>query len=259
MNSSKKDKKISLITLSLNSEATISDTLTSVSIQDYSFIEHIIIDGCSSDSTQEIIREYSKNSKHEVRSFIYDPNGIYNALNYGISLSTGDVIGVIHSDDYFNAQNSITNIMNEFGDTTLCVFGNIDIINKNKRIIRRWKDDYQVENRGYWWTPPHTATYLHKSLYNKYGVYDEEYAISGDYDFFCRLPREVTKNFRHLNKTVVVQRIGGVSTSFKNSFKKNLEDFKVLRKHSQRPIRDFLNKKFSKLRQFNYNSLNSER
>lgn len=252
MNSSKKNKKISLITLSLNSEATISDTLASVSIQDYSSIEHIIIDGCSSDSTQEIIDEYSKNSKHEVRSFIHNPNGIYNALNYGVSLSTGDVIGVIHSDDYFSSQNSITDIMNEFGDTTLCVFGNIDLMNKNRRIIRRWEDDYKIENRGYWWSPPHTATYLHRSIFNKYGCYNEEYDISGDYDFFCRLPREVIKNFRHLDKTLVVQRIGGISTSFRNFLKKNLEDLKVLRKYSKKPIRDFIKKKFTKMRQFKF-------
>lgn len=259
MNSSKKNKKISLITLCLNSEDTISETLVSVSIQDYSLIEHIIIDGCSSDSTQEIINEYSKNSKHEVRLFTHKPNGIYNALNYGVSLSTGDVIGVIHSDDYFSAHSSITDIMYEFGDTTLCVFGNIDILNKNKRIIRRWKDDYKVENRGHWWAPPHTATYLHKCLFNKYGSYDEEYSISGDYDFFCRLPREVIKNFRHLDKTLVNQRMGGISTSFGNSLKKNLEDLKVLRKYSKKPIRDFIKKKFSKIRQFNYNLLDSER
>jgi glycosyltransferase len=259
MNSSNKNKKITLITLSLNSEATIRETLSSVSMQDYSCIEHIIIDGRSSDLTQKIINEYSKNSQHKVKLFIHNPNGIYNALNYGVSLSTGDVIGIIHSDDYFNTKHSITNIMNEFHDDTLCVFGNIDIVNNSKRIIRKWKDNYKVENRGYWWTPPHTATYMHKNLYNKYGTYDEEYAISGDYDFFCRLPREITKSFKHVNQTIVVQRMGGVSTSFKTSFKKNMEDFKVLRKYSRNPITDFINKKLSKIRQFNYNPLNSER
>tara|TARA_B100001063_G_scaffold246956_1_gene288805 strand:- start:2676 stop:3452 length:777 start_codon:yes stop_codon:yes gene_type:complete len=258
MSSSNINKKITLITLSLNSARTIADTLASVSCQDYSNIEHIIIDGCSSDSTQSIIEEYAKKSNHEVRIFNHAPKGIYNALNFGIELSTGEVIGIIHSDDYFKTEHSVTDIMKNFKESTLCVFGNIDIINNNK-IVRRWIDKYKTESRGFWWAPPHTASYMNKNLYIKYGTYDESYHISGDYEFFCRLPRNVVKDFQHFNDAIVIQRIGGISTSFKTSFKKNFEDFKILRKYSGKPIRDFVSKKISKINQLSYSFLNSEK
>ena len=259
MSSSKNNKKITLITLSLNSAKTIKDALASVANQDYQNIEHIIIDGYSSDSTQSIVMEYSKNSTHEVRFYEHTPRGIYNALNFGIELATGEIIGVIHADDYFSSKHSISSVMSAFEDTALCVFGNIDHITNNKKIVRRWQDTCKIEERGYWWTPPHNASYIHKDLYITYGTYDESYYISGDYDFFCRLPRDIIRNFRHLDKTVMFQITGGVSTSFRNIIQKELEDFRVLRKYSVHPVRDYVNKKIFKFHQLNYSFLKNEK
>lgn len=249
MSSSENNTKITLITLTLNSSETVNDTLNSVFEQDYSNIEHLIVDGNSTDSTLRILEEYSKKTKHEVVVLNKTPSGIYNALNYAIEKATGDVIGVLHSDDYFASSTCVGLIMKKFNSEKYCVFGNIDIINNQKSVLRSWRDSYDPCHRGFWWTPPHTATYIHKKLYDKYGVYDESYVISGDYDFFCRLPRKVIQDFEHINRTLVIQRNGGVSTQPINFFKKNFEDIRVLRKYSSTPLKDFFDKKLSKIKQ----------
>ena len=173
MSSSENNMKITLITLTLNSSETVDDTLNSVFNQDYSNIEHLIVDGKSSDSTLQILDEYSEKTKHKVVVLSKTPNGIYSALNYAIEKATGDVIGVIHSDDYFASSNCVGSIMKKFKSGKYCVFGNINIINNQKSVVRTWRDNYDPSHRGFWWTPPHTATYVHKKLYDQYGVYDE--------------------------------------------------------------------------------------
>ena len=114
MSSSENNTKITLITLTLNSSETVNDTLNSVFEQDYSNIEHLIVDGNSTDSTLRILEEYSKKTKHEVVVLNKTPSGIYNALNYAIEKATGDVIGVLHSDDYFASSTCVGLIMKKF-------------------------------------------------------------------------------------------------------------------------------------------------
>ena len=244
------NNKITLITLTMNSAKTLADTLNSVHQQSYKNIEHLIVDGHSTDSTSQILDEYSRKANHDIEVFKKNPAGIYNALNYGIEKASGDVIGVIHSDDYLADNNCIEMIMNHFNNTTPCVFGDVNIINNQNKILRTWKDDCQPDLRGYWWTPPHTATYIHKNLYSEYGLYDESYKISGDYDFFCRIPRNVIQQFIRIRHTLVIQRNGGISTNPMNFLKKNSEDLRIVKKYSSTPLRDFLIKKYTKIKQF---------
>ena len=112
------NNKITLITLTLNSAKTLADTLKSVDQQSYKNIEHLIVDGHSTDSTSQILDEYSRKANHDIEVFKKNPAGIYNALNYGIEKASGDVIGVIHSDDYLADNNCIEMIMNLFNNTT---------------------------------------------------------------------------------------------------------------------------------------------
>ena len=242
--------KISLITLTYNSSHTLESTLKSVSEQDYKEIEHIIVDAYSTDETPSIIEKYKSEAKINVKISQQKPEGIYSALNHGIELSTGEIVGVIHSDDYFKDRNSVKFVMDTFKESTTAVFGNIFMVNNRGKVLRYWNDSHSTDARGLWWMPPHVATYMRRSLFKSYGMYDQSYEISGDFEFFCRLPRSVINDFIHLNETLIFQRTGGASLKLSNFYKKNYEDMKILNKYSENPFRDFISKKISKLKQY---------
>lgn len=156
--------KVSIITISYNSENTILKTIESVNQQTYEDVEHIFIDGKSEDDTLDIIKKYSV---RENKIISEKDHGIYNAMNKGIKHSTGEIIGFLNSDDYFFTENSLKTIINHFNNNQ-CVYGNLHFINNKNKIVRKWiSSPFQSGLFKYSWTPAHPTFYCLKELYNK--------------------------------------------------------------------------------------------
>lgn len=204
---------VSIITVCYNSAATIEDTITSVLSQDYKNIEYIVIDGGSSDATLDIINKY----REQISIVISEPDkGIYDAMNKGIKNATGNIVGILNSDDFYETKDVISEIVNNFDIDTDIVFGNLIFVKPEniKKITRFYSlPHFKAWKLRFGWMPPHPATFIKKSVYDKYGLYKINYKISADYEVFVRFLLVNKVNFKHINKILVRMRDGGVSTS----------------------------------------------
>ena len=225
--------KISIITATFNSAVSINDAISSVENQSYNLIEHIIVDGASKDETIQLI----KNIQNRVSKLISEPDkGIYDALNKGIKLATGDVIGVLHSDDEFYELDVLENVMNIFQTTTAdIVYGDLVYVDKkdSNRIIRYWTNKpYKSLMLNFGWMPPHPSTFVRKEVYEKHGVYDATFKISSDYDFLLRIFKDPDLQKVYLPSILIRMRLGGASNkNLKNIFLKMKEDYFVLKRN----------------------------
>jgi glycosyltransferase len=202
--------KISIITVTYNSAQTISDCISSVTSQTYSNIEHIIVDGASKDNTLQII----KSLPNKISKIISEPDsGIYNAMNKGICLATGDLVGILNSDDKFfdakSIEKIVSNIKNEKADA---VYGNLIFTDKKDKLIRTWRSrPFKSGLFAQSWTPAHPTFYCKRELYEKYGLYKTDYHIAADVELMLRfLEVHKIKSF-YINEILVNMRIGGVS------------------------------------------------
>jgi glycosyltransferase involved in cell wall biosynthesis len=203
--------KCSIITACLNSEKTLQYTLNSVLKQNYKNIEHILVDGGSKDRTVNIIRKYPKTKK----KFIQKKTNLYEAINCGIQAATGEIIGILNSDDIYESPLIIEKIIKHFILTKkLIVFGNVTYFRNNfKNISREYRGDKFIKNdllNGM--TPPHTATFFKKEIYDNYGLYNPNFKIAGDYDFFLRIIYLNNISYSYLNLNVVRMKVGGISS-----------------------------------------------
>jgi glycosyltransferase len=223
---------ISIITIVYNNSDCIEECIQSVLNQDSKNVEYIVIDGSSTDGTQQIIEKY----RDKIAVYISEKDdGLYCALNKGIRLATGDVIGILHSDDLFFEQNTLTEIAKIFSKTNAdLVYANgqyVDKqnINKVKRIYPA--KDFKKSYLKFGWIPLHTTIYVKRDVFEKYGFYDEKYSIASDYDISLRwfLNDEIKKVF--FNKWVVKMRLGGKSTSMNLQKRKSAEDLEIIRKY----------------------------
>ncbi len=210
--------KISIITATYNSSATIRDTLESVASQTFENIEHIIVDGLSSDNTLEIVNEYC----HVAKVIAEKDKGIYDAMNKGIKLANGDIIGILNSDDIFASDDIIANIVSAFkkDDTIDAVYGNISYFKTEEpqKIVRYWK------SKPYYTTffedgnvPPHPTLYVKSNIYQKVGLFNIYFKISADYDLMLRMLKIHQIKSHYINQDIVKMRIGGTSTAGINS------------------------------------------
>ena len=223
--------KISIITITYNSAKTLQRALASVQGQTYSDIEHIIVDGASSDGSREIIEAYAKEHKN-VRWVSEKDEGIYNALNKGIRMATGDVIGFLHSDDVFFAPDSIEHIAKTFESEQVdVVYGDLQYCRGN-RVVRRWQsNDFHPYSLKYGWMPPHPTVYVRSSVYKQVGEYDEWFRISADYDMLLRI-YNAGYTSHSIPEVIVSMEMGGASN--KNTIarlSKTQEDYIVLKKN----------------------------
>lgn len=207
--------KVSIITVCYNSETTIKDTIESVLSQKYSNTEYIIVDGASSDKTMEIINKY----KEHINIVVCEPDkGIYDAMNKGIKLATGEVIGILNSDDFYQNSDVIKDVVSQF-DSFPCselVFGDVVFVHPDKleKVIRFYKSGhFKPWKLRFGWMPPHPATFIRKRAYNQVGFYSLDYKISSDYEMFVRLLWLYKLPFSRVNKVLVRMRTGGVSTA----------------------------------------------
>ncbi len=222
--------KISIITATYNSKINISSCLQSAANQTYKFIEHIFIDGASTDKTLDIIKTYPT-----VTNYISEPdNGIYDALNKGINIANGDIIGFLHSDDQFYSTNIINDIVKLFQTSNADgVYGNLVFVNREDKITRAWHSSpFYYKNIKYGWAPPHPTLFLKKEVYQKHGLFDTSFKIAGDYDFMLRVMLDKEIKLTYLPKVITKMRIGGASTgNFKQLITKSKEDIRALRKN----------------------------
>lgn len=213
--------KVSIITVCFNSESTIRDTIKSVLVQTYADIEYIIIDGKSTDRTLDIIQEYQEKIAKVVSEA---DKGIYDAMNKGIALATGDVIGILNSDDFYKTSEVITEVVDAYlkSPNAKMVLGGIDFVNQDNltKPIRCYKaTNFKPWKVRFGLTPPHPGSFIRREVYETVGLYKLNYKIAADFDFFVRtlVARKLT--FITVNSIWVRMRIGGVSTSGLQSYK----------------------------------------
>ena len=194
---------ISLITISFNSENTISETLKSVKNQSFKDYEYLLIDGESIDGTLSIAKEQDHISKIVSEA----DKGIYDALNKGIKNSTGEIIGILNSDDTFYDENSLQYIADAFDKDTDCVFGDLIYTDKNEKVKRVWKGS--AFKKG--WMPAHPTFYCRRSVYEKLGLYDDSFKIAGDFELMLRFLEKHSIRSKYIPKTLVNMKVGGAS------------------------------------------------
>ena len=218
--------KISIITATFNSEFSIVDCINSVYNQSYDDVDHIIIDGKSTDQTVELIN----NNNNRVKLLISDlDNGIYDAMNKGIDLSNGDIIGILNSDDVYFNNDVLSKIAIFFknNDAIDAVYGNLVYVKRNdiNKIVRYWQSfDYNNNFFEYGNVPPHPTLFIRKSVYLKHGKFNTEFKLAADYEFMLRILKVKGINSIHLNFTMVKMRLGGATNkNIANVIKQNIE------------------------------------
>ena len=250
--------KISIITITYNSAKTLPRALESVRSQTYGDIEHIIVDGASTDGTVEIIKNYSKGPSDKVPStkevhWVSEPDGgIYDALNKGIRMATGDVIGFLHSDDVLYSPDSIGQIAAAFESTKAdVVYGDLQYCNGDK-VTRRWRSNaFKPSSLKFGWMPPHPTLYVRREVYEQVGEYDSWFRISADYDMILRIFTAGYKT-HYIPQVLVSMETGGASNrDAKARLSKTQEDYFVLKKnHVGAGLLTVACKQLRKIRQF---------
>lgn len=218
--------KVSIITVCYNSEATIEDTVKSVLSQNHHETEYIIVDGKSTDDTLNIINKY----RDQVDHFISEKdNGIYDAMNKGLALATGDVIGILNSDDLYSDQDVITNIVNTFKASGAdAVYADLVYVDKKNtsEIKRYWKaGSYSSGLFKHGWMPPHPTFFVKKDIYDKFGKFNLQLKSAADYEIMLRFIHKHKIKVAYFPEVIIKMRAGGVSNvSIKNRLKANRED-----------------------------------
>tara|TARA_B100001559_G_scaffold314932_1_gene316051 strand:- start:1135 stop:1866 length:732 start_codon:yes stop_codon:yes gene_type:complete len=202
--------KISIITISFNSAKTIEATLNSVLNQTHKNIQHIIIDGNSSDQSVQICKKFP----HVSKIISEEDSGVYNAFNKGLEIANGDVVGFLNSDDTFYNNNSLQTIVDGFKKGIDAVHGNLKFYNHKNKVIRNWiSKPFEKGAFKKGWMPAHPTFYCRKNIYNKYGNYNELFKIAGDFELMLRFIE--TKNIKtmFIDKNLVKMKAGGISNS----------------------------------------------
>jgi len=219
--------KVSIITVVYNNEDTIKDAIESVLNQTYKNIEYIIIDGVSTDGTVEVIKSYGD----KIDKFISEKdNGIYDAMNKGIKLASGDIVGILNSDDFYANNNIIEKVVKEFEDKKVdSVYGDLVYVNAKdtNKIVRYWKSKpYKKGLFTKGWHPAHPTFFVKKEIYDKYGIFNLDFKIAADYELMLRFLEKYQISNSYIPEIFVKMRLGGESNqSIKNIIKANIESY----------------------------------
>ncbi|MBO4690285.1 MAG: glycosyltransferase [Paludibacteraceae bacterium] len=243
--------KISIITITYNSAATLQHALDSVLSQTYPDIEHVLVDGASRDGTRELIEKYAREHAN-VRWVSEKDGGIYNAINKGIRMATGDIIGFLHSDDQLYSADSIEQVAEAFESSHAdVVYGDLQYC-KGGRVVRRWKSNaFSPRSLKFGWMPPHPTVYVRREVYQQVGEYDEWFSIAADYDMMLRIFKTGYKT-HYIPSVLVSMETGGASNrSTRARLSKTQEDCIALRKnHVGAGFLTVACKQLRKIRQF---------
>ena len=206
--------KVSIITVSFNSAKTITDTIESVLSQDFPEIEYIIVDGCSTDGTVDIIRKH----ENRISQWISEKDqGMYDAMNKGIAMATGDVIGILNSDDVYMNTHVISDLVRLMqSQNTEVVFADlilVDSSNQNKVIRYYDSGRFHPSKFKFGWMPAHPTVFVKRELYQRVGKFSTTYQIAADYEMLIRMLAIEKASYAYYPKPVVQMLSGGASTS----------------------------------------------
>lgn len=221
--------KISLITVAYNAQNTIERCISSVLGQKFNNIQYIVIDGGSTDRTIQIINKYREN----ISVFISEPdNGVYDAMNKGIALANGDIIGTLNADDFLADDDVLAHVAKAFSQEDINIlYGDLDFIDPGEKIVRKWRSGRYRSGMFNWgWMPPHPTFYCRKVLFANLGTYRLDYGSAADYELMLRFIHAYKANVFYLDKIMVKMFIGGISNkNVTNRVKALLYDLKAMR------------------------------
>lgn len=245
--------KVTIITVTLNSQETIEGCIQSVLAQTYSNIEYIVIDGKSTDNTVSIIKKY----EHQISAWVSETDrGMYDAINKGIQMSTGDIVGLLNGDDLFYSNDVIESIVRVFNNTnTESVFGDLEYVypEDTSKVFRIWKGkSYKRSRFLLGWMPAHPTFYVKREIYIKYGGYENHFYSAADYELMCRYLYKLRISSTYIPKPIVKMRNGGQSNkSIKFRLRANRRDYLAMKKNNI-PFAFFVSilKPISKLHQY---------
>ncbi len=221
--------RVSLITGVLNAKDTIGDTIESIVHQSYPAIEYIVIDGGSKDGTIEIVNRY----KNKIAAFISEPdNGHFEAMNKGLKMATGEIVGFLHADDFLVDGQVIAKVVAAFKATGAdCVWGDLVYVDRRdpRKVVRYWRaGEYKKGLFTQGWMPPHPAFFVRRAVYEKYGDFNTRLRISSDYEIMLRFLHKHQISSFYLPEVLVRMRVGGISNrSLKNLMRKSMEDYRA--------------------------------
>ena len=244
--------KITVITAVFNRAGTVGQALGSVAEQTWRDVEHVVIDGASTDGTLGVLEAH----RRQLAVLVSEPDGgIYDALNKGLRHATGDVVGVLHADDTFESPDVLARVAAAFADPTVdAVYGDLVYVREQDptQVVRYWRADAFEPGcleRG--WMPPHPTFYVRRAVYERLGGFDTRFRISADYDCILRFLGRGGIRPAYLPQVLVRMRLGGISNrSLRNLVRKSLEDYEALRMSGVGGAQALLRKNLVKLPQF---------
>ena len=243
--------RITLITVCYNSAAHIADTLRSVDAQTWPDIEHLIIDGASRDDTLAIVAAHPQ----PWRRVLSEPDkGIYDAMNKGLRLASGELVGFLNADDFLADPEAVARIARAAEQGADAVYGDLVYVAEHDtaRVVRHWvSGDYAPARLARGWMPPHPTFYARRALFERLGGFDTRYRIAADYDLMMRLLTRGQARLAYVPEVQIRMRTGGASNrSLANLWRKSLEDLHIMRKHGVGGLATLLLKNLIKLPQF---------
>ena len=243
---------ISIITAVFNRVDTIGYALDSVLRQSFADIEHLVIDAQSTDGTlDEIARR-----QHRAMRVVSEPdNGIYDALNKGMRLARGDILGLVHSDDFLADEHVLGKVAQAFADPGIdAVYGDLDYVAADdpERIVRRWRSgSFHPDRLQRGWMPPHPALFIRREVFETHGGYDTDYRIAADYEAILRWFGQGKVRAAYIPEVLVKMRLGGASNgSFGRILRKSREDYRALRTNNMGGLGTLALKNLGKIPQF---------
>lgn len=244
--------KISVVTAVFNRSGTIADAIASVQSQSHADIEHVVQDGGSTDGTLEIVERMATDSTLLVSG---PDGGIYDAINLGIERATGDIIGLMHSDDLFAHERVLEKVAAKFDDPAIDgVFGDLDYVSAHDpaRIVRHWRSgEFHRGKLQRGWMPPHPTLYLRREVFSRCGLYDTSFRIAADYDAMLRYLVHGRIKVAYIPEVLVKMRVGGESNrSLERLLQKSREDYRAMRRNNVGGLGTLAAKNISKLSQF---------
>lgn len=244
--------RISVITAIYNRAATLGQALESVHGQSWPSVEHIVIDGGSTDGSLALLHQH----RGGIARLVSEPDqGLYDALNKGIRHATGDIVGFMHADDQFASPEALASIASAFEDPSVgAVYGDLVYVNKadGTQVVRYWRaGQYVREQFRDGWMPPHPTFYVRRELYSRFGTFDTRYRISADYDNMLRILWSGGVKAAYVPQVLVRMRTGGMSNrSLLNMLHKSREDYSAVRRNGMGGVRTVILKNIKKLPQF---------
>jgi glycosyltransferase involved in cell wall biosynthesis len=225
--------QISVITAVFNRIDTVGDAIKSVQSQTHRNTQHIIVDGASTDGTLALLQA---SVGPNAMLFSEPDKGIYDALNKGLALASGDVVGVMHSDDFFSDDQVLAEVAEAFADAAVdAVYGDLEYVDAadTSRVVRYWKAGPYSQDRLRWgWMPPHPTLFMRRQLIQRFGVYDTRYRIAADYDWMLRYLGQGSIRPRYVPRVLVKMRTGGASNeSIRKMALKSWEDWLIMRRN----------------------------